>query len=106
MNDIDMEEKLLKNGFTTKEIDAIIFWANRDNVSCSVIIIQIRRVFIGILIILSGLITLLISEFFRLSGGAGFYALLTGFFLCVITAFIITPVKLGAKITLHFKKIM
>lgn len=106
MKDIDMEEKLLKSGFTNKEISAIIFWANRDNVSCSVIIIQIRRVFISILILLLGLILLLISEFFRLSGGAGFYALLTGFFLCVTTAFIIAPIKLGAKIMLHFKKIV
>lgn len=105
MNDSDMEKKLLESGFTVKEINAIKSWANRGSVSCSVVLIQIRRVFIVSTILLLGLMALLISEFFRLNGGAGFYAVLAGFLLCLTAACMIAPMKLGVKITLNFKRI-
>ena len=99
----DTEQKLIKYGFTSKEIASIKFWSERDGVSCGEIINRIKRVFLFAIMMLIMLALLSVSEFFRLGNDVGFYIMLAGCIFGVMVVFVMAPMKLGAKIYFKYK---
>lgn len=99
----ETEQKLVKYGFTPKEINSIKFWSERDGVSCGEIIKRIKRVFLFAIMMLIMLALLSVSEFFRLGNDVGFYIMLAGCIFGVIVVFVMAPMKLGAKIYFKYK---
>jgi len=99
----DTEQKLIKYGFTSKEIASIKFWSERDGVTHSEVIKRIKRVFVVAIMMLIMLALLSVSEFFRLGNDVGFYIMLSGCIFGVIVVFVMAPMKLGAKIYFKYK---
>lgn len=105
MNDIDMEEKLLKNGFTNKEVRKIKYFAKKNRTTYAQVLIKLRRVFLGIAA-LRLIMTLLLISTYQENNMDGFYGFLVGYIFAMIVSEILAPTRLGAKIFIHSRKLI
>lgn len=99
----DTEQKLIKYGFTSKEIASIKFWSERDGASCGEIIKRIKRVFLAAMFLLFMFLALVLKEFIRLGDDAQSYLMLASCVFGVMVIFIMAPMKIGAKICLKYR---
>lgn len=94
----------MQNGFTSKEVNFIKHWVEKESSSWLIIISQLRRAFLG------GVFLRLLILFFCLFSVIGkdsayFYgAIFTGLLSFAIVE-VFAPFKVGAKIFFKFKKI-
>jgi len=103
--DMDMEEKLLKSGFTTKEIRKIKYFVKKNRTTYAQVLIKLRRVFLGIAT-LRLIMTLLLISTYEENNMDGFYGFLVGYVFAMIVSEILAPTKLGAKIFIHGRKLI
>lgn len=99
----DTEQKLIKYGFTYKEINSIKFWSERDGVSCGEIIKRIKRVFLFAIVMLMILVLLVVNEFVKMGKGVDFYVMLSGCVFGGIVVVVMAPMRLGERVFLKYK---
>ncbi|WP_455811178.1 hypothetical protein [Pseudomonas graminis] len=105
MNDIDMENKLLKSGFTPKEVRKIKYFVKKNRTTYAQVLIKLRRVFLGVAT-LRLIMTLLLISTYEEHNMDGFYGFLVGYVFAMIASEILAPTSLGAKIFLHTRKLL
>ncbi|WP_158784817.1 hypothetical protein [Pantoea sp. BAV 3049] len=103
MNNIEMEKKLADEGFTSKEIAILKNLIERDATTYQELLIDLRKRFIGGVIILA-IVFLFYGSGFLVRDDTDYIAVAITLLVVFIATWYVAPLKLGAKAYFLIKK--
>lgn len=103
MNDTNFLQNLHLHGFSSKEISKLKEIVQQDNDSYQSVLIDLKRRFIAACILLIVLSTFYISKLIS-TGGTGMLPFTLTVFFVYLVAYVLTPLKLGAKAFFYLRK--
>lgn len=103
MTNIEMEKKLADGGFTSKEIALLRFMTERDSTSYQILLVELKRRFIGAMIFLAIFLSIYCYGILKITDGDYFSSVVTVIFVVLVVWFL-APLKLGAKSFFFLRK--
>lgn len=98
-----MEEKLRQSGFTQKEIQLIVYLAEKDKLSYAEILRQLNRVFIGFTLLKLLIAGICVYSFFQ-NDSVGLFGTFFATIIVLIIMEFFAPTLIGAKVFLYLRK--